>query len=424
MRTTSKSCRAVCPAEVAPRAARLRPLALLAAGVFGGLPALVAQSAGNPVAGNPVAGNPVAGNPPAGDAAAAMEFSRSVVEATQGKSKRAQSALVTELQVVSSELAGSHFVGVAAAVERGEQRLKQSLTSRRGKSGKIKRSKGGSGKSDLNGWELPSSVAYEFGCETVRRASKKRRDQQELEREVPVRLASLGMLPRSDYAFVELLARLDSDRSADEFAVFLESWRNGDESFYQALDRTAGTSDSVFFYDAMLGDFVETFARGRSDASKAVRKSLDASHDALHAAFLTYRQYRAFREAVALSLLLPPDVPLPARLRRYEEKQSGYSLREQVWMVLAVHDGDPVAVVDTVAKTAAALPAPLWSNTYDPSVAWTHSVFDPAMQKMLAVAASTDEFLATARAARLVDAQRIRARMAVLAGLAPIALHE
>ena len=37
----------------------------------------------------------------------------------------------------------------------------------------------------------------------------------------------------------------------------LETWRNGSESFYHALDRTAGTEESVFFYDAMLGDFIK-----------------------------------------------------------------------------------------------------------------------------------------------------------------------
>jgi hypothetical protein len=119
-------------------------------------------------------------------------------------------------------------------------------------------------------------------------------------------------------------------------AAFLQSWRNGDESFYEGLDRTAGTKDSVFFFDAMLGDFRGLFAGGASDGGATLPGGPQQAHDALHDAFLAYRQYRGFREAVAHALVLPPDVPLPARLHRYEERVAGgYSLRQQVVMVQA-----------------------------------------------------------------------------------------
>ena len=65
-----------------------------------------------------------------------------------------------------------------------------------------------------------------------------------------------GFLPDQDLALASMLRELDHDRGADEFSSVLEEWRDGDESFYRALDRTAGTQDSVFFYDAMLGDFI------------------------------------------------------------------------------------------------------------------------------------------------------------------------
>src|SRR6185503_21020214 len=98
--------------------------------------------------------------------------------------------------------------------------------------------------------------------------------------------------------------------------AFLHAWRNGDESFYEALDRTAGTKDAVFFYDAMLSDFRTQFGSG--DAGHTLGRGLQVAHDALHDAFLAYRQYRGFREAVAWSLVLPPGRALPKRLQRYE----------------------------------------------------------------------------------------------------------
>ena len=113
---------------------------------------------------------------------------------------------------------------------------------------------------------------------------------------------------RADRALARLMYQLDTDTRADQFAAFLHAWRNGEESFYEALDRTAGTKDAVFFYDAMLGDFRQQFGGG---GAPAMGRGLQQAHDDLHDAFLAYRQYRGFREAVAWSLVLPPGRALP-----------------------------------------------------------------------------------------------------------------
>lgn len=219
-----------------------------------------------------------------------------------------------------------------------------------------------------------------------------------------VHTALLGMLPDTDLAIAELERQLDRDTGADRFAAFLESWRNGDESFYEALDRTAGTADSVFFYDAMLGDFTAQFA-ATGDRALA---GLQAQHDALHAAFLAYRQYRAFREALAWSLVLPPDLPLPAHLARYEAKVPGaYSLREQAILVLAVSAGDPREVVRRVVAGAPPLPQPLWQAPYDPYPQW-NEVFAAALPTMIDRGGDTDAFLRQVLADRAATAAAIR----------------
>jgi hypothetical protein len=225
---------------------------------------------------------------------------------------------------------------------------------------------------------------------------------------VVLRQALAGLVPDADKALAALLRRLDVDLAGDDFAAFLHGWRNGDESFYEALDRTAGTEDSVFFYDVMLGDFRVHFGKG--DAK--VNASLQRAHDALHDAFLAYRQYRGFREAVAWSLALPPDVALPTRLARYEEKAAGgYSLREQVAMAAAAMDHDLGALVDAIAKDAPPLPQPVWAAAYDPYPAWT-ARFQALQAGMIERAGSTDAFLAKALADRRALAADLRARAA------------
>jgi len=217
--------------------------------------------------------------------------------------------------------------------------------------------------------------------------------------------ALVGVLPDADRTLAELQRQLDRDPSADRFVAFLEAWRNGDESFYEALDRTAGTKDSVFFYDLMLHDFTAEFA---ADDSTAPLNSLVAAHDALHAAFLAYRQYRGFREAFAYSIVLPPDVPLPHRLQRYEQKVAGsYSLREQVVMMLAVNDWDPRALLTQITDTADRLPTPLWKAGYDPYPRW-NELYAAAVPAMVAAAEDTDAWLRRAQAHLQQNADAIR----------------
>ena len=218
--------------------------------------------------------------------------------------------------------------------------------------------------------------------------------------------ALLGALPDIDAAQAQLLRILDGDARADPFAAFLESWRNGEESFYQALDRTAGTKDSVFFYDVMLQDFTTVF--GKDNDGRALLKGLQATHDGLHEAFLTYRQYRAFREAIAWSLVLPSDVALPASLTRSEAKVEGaYSLREQAVMLLALADFDPRIVARAAAAQAAPLPEPLWMQKYDPYPSW-NLAFAAAIPAMIDSAGSTDAWLQQARTALDSRAATIR----------------
>lgn len=211
-----------------------------------------------------------------------------------------------------------------------------------------------------------------------------------------LRQALLGCVPDADKVLAVLLQRLDTDAHGDAFAAFLQSWRNDDESFYEALDRTAGTKDSVFFFDAMLNDFRGQFAKGEHKLGGGLQEA----HDALHAAFLSYRQYRGFREALAWSLVLPPDAPLPARLRRYEEKvEGGYSLRQQVTMVAKALEHDVEKVLDAALKDAPPLPQPVWKQAYDPYPTWT-ARFQALQTKMIEAAGSTDAYLAEAETER------------------------
>ena len=235
-----------------------------------------------------------------------------------------------------------------------------------------------------------------------------RSERQSAQRRATAELLLLGMLPETDLIVADLESRMDSERSADPFMRFLELWRNGDESFYEALDRTAGTKDSVFFYDAMLGDYVSEFGKGKSEASKQIARSLDAAHDALHESFLAYRQYRAFREALALSMVLPPDVPLPAHLARYERTAPGlYSLRQQATMMLALYDNDPRQVAQLVSGSAAPLPTPLWSGSYDPYPAW-NALFQQAIPDMVEASGETTKFLEEAERQRVARAEQLR----------------
>jgi hypothetical protein len=128
-----------------------------------------------------------------------------------------------------------------------------------------------------------------------------------------------------------------------------------------------------------------------------IRSSTDTAHDALHHAFLAYRQYRALREAWVLSLLLPPEVPLPAPLHRYEEREGSlYSVRDLAHLVLHHFDGDVEAALDFLVDATPPMPADAWRSPYDPFTAlfeaWNEFVPD-----LVAKHGSTDDALAEHR---------------------------
>lgn len=347
----------------------------------------------------------VAQGPAAAAAGTAAQFAK--------KSGSAQKRIAKSVVETAEAVGGASLDAIRAIVATGAARKSE------GKKGKVKtkKPKKRAPKANDTSWQLPATVRYTYGRRTIDELGGSASKKQALARRVAVELTLLGMLPETDRALAELERTLDSDRGADAFAAFLEMWRNGDESFYEALDRTAGTEDSVFFYDVMLGDFVAAFAKGKDAASREVKKGLDASHDALHDAFLSYRQYRAFREAIALSLVLPPDVPLPQRLQRYEQKSSGNSLRDQVLMMLALHDYDAMAVAQKVRDTADAMQQPLWKQRYDPYPAWS-KLFQESIPAMLKQASSTEEFLQQAVDQRMREARKLR-KVAAMAGLSP-----
>jgi hypothetical protein len=260
---------------------------------------------------------------------------------------------------------------------------------------------------------LPQSAQYVFGVGTIDPldglpapkpgdTGKPPAERLRQQRLVALQQAVRGIAPGADLALAHLLQQLDTEARGDRFAAFLHSWRNGPESFYEALDRTAGTADSVFFYDAMLGDFRSAFS-----TTAAELKSLQGAHDALHDAFLTYRQYRGFREAIAYALVLPPDTALPLRLQRYAAEVKGsYSLRQQVLMLRHLEGDDPERVVALALRGAVALPEPLWRGSYEPFAAWQQQ-FAAAQERMIAASGSTDAFLAAALAAARTAAERV-----------------
>lgn len=219
--------------------------------------------------------------------------------------------------------------------------------------------------------ELPFPIytEYVFGARSIRPALGANHKPKDAKHRAVEEMQALlaGYPPNLDLAFAECLAAVNRDTAADEFALFLETWRNGEESFYRALDRTAGTPGGVFFFDAMLSDFTTKFVKSDDGKATNLKWSLNAAHDALHDSFLAYRQYRAFREAFALSIFLAPDARLPESLRRYETAREGlFSLRDHVEMLLALSKGDPEPAIALLTSTAPPLPRPLWSAKYEP----------------------------------------------------------
>jgi|GEM_PF-4940543 len=345
----------------------------------------------------------------------ALDLAQGGIEAFTSKSAGSQKKLLTKMRAAADEAEGAHFDSMRALLAdvRAAKRVHQ-----KSKLGKTKKARKRAPDA-IATWQLPTLVTYRYGLTCIEPVlqSGGRTAQQRAQRRAPAELLLLGMLPDADLIMADLQARMDHARSADGFMRFLELWRNGDESFYEALDRTAGTEDSVFFYDVMLGDYVNEFGKGKTEAAKQLAKSLDAAHDALHESFLSYRQYRAFREAVALSMVLPPDVPLPKQLQRYESKAQGlYSLRQQVMMVLAVNGYDPRTVAKLIAESAPPLPDPLWSAGYDPYPAWS-AVFQRAMPEMIAASGDTTKFLESVEQRLIAGAERLRLEVRAVLGL-------
>ena len=170
-----------------------------------------------------------------------------------------------------------------------------------------------------------------------------------------------GLPPDLDLALAGAMAALDQSSGIDKLALFLESWRNGQESFYRALDRSAGTKEAVFYFDAMLGEFQARFApKGTSGAEQ--QKGLKQLHDSLHDAFLVYRQYRGLREAAACVAVFPPSLRLPKCLERYDSQKVGYALRDDLLILAQIDGHDPLPGLRKIANSAGPLPSPLWST--------------------------------------------------------------
>ena len=110
-------------------------------------------------------------------------------------------------------------------------------------------------------------------------------------------------------------------------------------------------------------------------------------------------------------------MPLPEQLKRYESKAQGlYSLRQQVMMVLAVHNYDPRIVAKLIAESAPPLPDPLWSAGYDPYPAWS-AVFERAMPEMIAASGDTTKFLESVEQRLLASAEQLRLKVRAALGL-------
>jgi hypothetical protein len=170
-----------------------------------------------------------------------------------------------------------------------------------------------------------------------------------------------GHAPEVELALAAIERELDVDRSRDKLSRFLEYWRNGRESFYEALDRTAGTKEAIFFYDSMLGDFV---ARLSPELQKA--RTLSEKHDRLHDAFLAVRQYRRFIEAVSLTLVSTDAFPARLKDFEYSSVPGSAQVRDAIELVLEGRNGDIAKALDDLKAVLLANPMPeaLW-GTYD-----------------------------------------------------------
>ncbi len=248
----------------------------------------------------------------------------------------------------------------------------------------LKKVKSAKSPAEEPGFPLPTDLRYRFGDRVLAPVDADAREARRVisalragkglsttDLSPGARLTALlhGAVPELEIAIAQIERELDIDDSRDEFQRFLESWRNGgphgDESFYEALDRTAGSKEAVFFYDAMLADFVSRFG-----GEEAKRWSLGAQHAHNQDSFLTLRQYRGMIEATALALTLPPDVAMPERLSRYDYGfvvSGKLSYRDELDLRLEDAGGDARKVVQFVKDFLSAhkMPTTLW-EAYDP----------------------------------------------------------
>ncbi len=277
---------------------------------------------------------------------------------------------------------------------------------------------------------FPASVHYRYGLRRVdpfeveprdargRRVSRSKAA--ELLRVARLESLCAGHAPDLDRALAALLARLDDQVGIDAEARFLERWRDGSESFYEALDRTAGRMEGVFHYDAMLDEWVrELVPKGHPDRTR-LAGGIEASLHGFQTAFQAYRSYRSVREAVALSLLLDPRHDLPGRLVRFQENAAGadHSSRECVEVLLGAHGGDLLAAVDAFLAAAPELPEDMWCGEHR---AWEgiNAAFDQALQRVVDAGTHTSAVVERHRVARRAVQDRIAAtaRRALLGSL-------
>lgn len=316
----------------------------------------------------------------------------------EGKSPSQQKQVLATLDGVALEMGDPYLQSLRTFAERA----KSAPLSRKGFQETQKISPDGSFplRAEL---PFPLRIEYVFGAAILRKLESPGAVAQKLSPAKQLLSLLDGHLTDFDYALAELMREMDNDQSSQPFAMFLESWRNGDESFYRALDRTAGTKQGVFFFDAMLGEFSEKIVKKLDP--KAGTKGLKQLHDDLHQAFLTYRQYRGMREAIALSVILPPDVKLPKNLQRYEEAPAGLqSLREHVALMLALSGQSFDQLVAAVRSTAPPLPQPIWTGSYTPV---------EVTQKAMVAGMSTQGLTADALLAKQREARTsLRSRLA------------
>lgn len=234
---------------------------------------------------------------------------------------------------------------------------------------------------------FPLRSVYRFGFGTLDRLdAKKKPSSQKARIEQREQIAAMmnGELPDTDLILAGSLRELDDQRTVDRFAGFLARWRDGKESFYEALERTAGTEDSVFHFDIMLEEWVDDFVPKDHADGKQLRRGPDAAQVAFHRAFRNVRLYRELREMIALTFLLPGEAPMPSDLSSYEQKLSSdrHSSRECVEILLEICEGDVNEVIRRVREASPPFLEDPWTAAY-PTTQAIDKPFRAALNEVL-----------------------------------------